>query len=109
MVPDPSIHEYTETIAPDLNPLVSMATHPSPQPPLFTTDIVHTEEDISPQIAVVLDANIAMSSGALSIRGNRHDMVHPVPMEVSRHENEPVPSNPDINEDAPAPRGHLDD
>jgi len=109
VVTDPSIHEYTETIAHDINPLVSMVTHPSPQPPLSTTDVVHAEEDISPQIAVVVDANIAMSSGALSIRGNRHDMVHPVPMEVSRHENEPVPSNPDINEDAPAPGGHLDD
>ena len=108
VVTDRSIHEYAEPISPDLNPLVSMATHPPPQPSLSTTNVVHAEED-SPQITVVLDANIGMSSGALSIRGNRHNMVHPVPMEVSRHEDEPVPSNPDINEDAPAAGGHLDD
>jgi len=80
-----------------------MATHLSRQPSLSTTDVVHAEEGISPQITVVLDANIAMSSGALSTRGNIHDMARPVPVEVSRHENEPVPSNPDIDEHAPAP------
>ena len=104
-----SIREYTETISPDLNPLVSMATHPSPQPSLSTTDVVHAEVDISPQIAVAFDANLAMSSGGLITRDNRHDMVHLIPMEDSRHESEPVPSNPNISEEAPAHRGQLGD
>jgi len=69
---------------------------------------MRAHSDIPPQIATVLDANIAMSSGALSPRGNGRDMVHSIPM-ASGHENEPVPSSPDIEEHTPALRGHLDD
>ena len=112
VIADPSIQQYSEPISPDLNPLVSMATHrthPSPQASRSTPDVVPAEEDISPKIAVALDANISMRSGALSTRDSRYNMVHPVPTEVSRHENEPVPSNPDINEVVPAPEGQLGD
>jgi hypothetical protein len=100
------IHEYTEAISPDVIPLASMATH---QPSLSTTDVVPAEEDISPQIAVAFDANVATRSGALSTRSNRHDMVHPVPMAVSRRENEPVSSKPGIDGRATAPGDHLDE
>ena len=107
VVVNPSIREDTEAISPDLNLLVSMATHsthPSPRPSLSTTDVVPAEEDISPQIARAFDANVAI---ALSTRGNRHGMVHSVLTEVSCHESEPVPLNSNINEDAPAPGGQL--
>jgi hypothetical protein len=103
VVADPSIHEYTETTALDLNPLVSTVAHLQPQPPLPTTDVLPA---VSPQIAVVLDANVAMSSGSLSTRGNRTDMAHSIPMEEvtrHRHESELVSSNPDIDELDPAP------
>ena len=69
--------------------------HP-PGPPSSSPTRGHS--DIYPRIAVVLDANIAMSGGARRTRDTRRDMVHPTAMEVSRHENEPVPSNPDIDE-----------
>ena len=45
VVPDTPIHESSETIALDLNSHVSEGvTHLSPQPSLFTTDVVYVEE-----------------------------------------------------------------
>jgi len=81
-------------------------SHPLGPPPSFPTG---AHSDISPQIAIVLDANIAMSSGALSTRGNRRDMVHSILTGVSGHENEPLPLSPDIDEHAPALGARLDD
>ena len=76
VVASPSIHEYAETIAPDLIPLISMVTHLPHQPPLSTADVVHAEEDVSPQIAIVSDTNLAVSSGSLSTWDHRDDVVH---------------------------------
>ena len=79
--------------------------HP-PGPPSSSPTRAHS--DIYPRIAVVLDANIAMNSGARRTRDTRRDIVHPTAMGVSRHENEPVPSNPDIDEYTPVPEGQFD-
>ena len=84
--------------------LVQPHIHPPGPPSSFPT---RTNSDIYPQIAVVLDANIAMSSGARRTRDTRRDMAHPIPMEISRHENESesVPSNTDIDEYTTVPGG----
>lgn len=87
------------------SPVQPYHIHP-PGPP--SSSPTRTYSDIYPQIAGVLDANIAMSSGARRTRDTRRDMAHPIPMEISRHENESVPSNTDIDEYTPVPGGQLD-
>ena len=49
-----------------------------------------------------------MSSGARRTRDTRRGMAHPIPMEISRHENGSVPSNTDIDEYTPVPGSQLD-
>lgn len=65
--------------------------------------------NISSRIMLVSDAHITTSSSALGTQGNRRDVPHSTPMRISRRENEPAPSTPDIDEPIPALGEHQDD
>ena len=79
--------------------------------PLGSLSSSHTtaNSDISSRIILTSDAHISTSGGALSTRDNRRDMVRPVPIRISRHENKPTLSTPGIDEHIAALGDHQDD
>jgi len=67
--------------------------------------------DISPQITSVVDAH-ATTSSSLSIpstQSNTRDITYSISMELSGHENPPVPPTPNIAENTSALGDHQDD
>ena len=79
--------------------------------PLGSLSSSHTTAhfDISSRIILASDAHISTSGSALSTRGFRRDMDRSIPMRISRYEDKPAQSTPDIEEHIAALGDHQED